>query len=574
MENIKTGIDFQTLFEAAPGLFLVLKPNTPDFTIVAVSEAYLQATKTKRKDIIGHGLFEIFPDNPDDINADGVSNLKKSLDSVLANKKMHKMAIQKYDIQRPQSEGGGFEERHWSPLNSPVLNKKNEVEYIIHRVEDITEFAVMKQKAKEETDATRIELDKKSLFIKNNQERINGILDVLLKYTVMDFSEKIPITVNADELDAIAVGLNTLSEELQSHTLLLKESEERYHNMVEEVEDYAILLLDKNGFIQNWNKGVKKIKGYDIDEILGKNFNMFYPSEARESKLPEKLLEKAVRKGKAIEEGWRIKKDGTFFWAYVVLTALHDEKNNVIGFSKVTRDLTLLKEAEDKLIAVNKELEAFSYSVSHDLRAPLRAIDGYAKILEEDYGKMLDGEGNRLLETVQFNAKKMGNLIDDLLAFSRLGKKELTKTDLNMNELVEGALYELNKSVKHQAKVEIKHLHPAKGDYGLINQVVVNLLSNALKYSSKVKEPLIEIGSEKKGDKIIYSVKDNGAGFDMRYVNKLFGVFQRLHTMDEFEGTGVGLAIVQRILAKHGGDVSAEGEKNKGAIFKFSLPLK
>jgi PAS domain S-box-containing protein len=574
MENVKTSINFEMLFEAAPGLFLVLKPNAPDFTIVAVSDAYLQATMTKRKDIIGHGLFEIFPDNPNDVTADGVSNLKKSLESVLTNKKAHRMAVQKYDIQRPQSEGGGFEERHWSPFNSPVLNKKNEIEYIIHRVEDITEFVTTKQKAKEETDTARIELDKKSLFIKNNQERINGILDVLLKYTVMDFSEKIPITVNADELDAIAVGLNTLSEELQSHTLLLKESEERYHNMVEEVEDYSILLLDKDGLIQNWNKGVKKIKGYDADEILGKNFSLFYPPEARGNKLPEKLLEKAARKGKAIEEDWRIRKDGTLFWAYIVLTALHDEKNNVIGFSKVTRDLTSLKEAEDKLIAVNKELEAFSYSVSHDLRAPLRAIDGYAKILEEDYGKTLDTEGNRLLETVQFNAKKMGNLIDDLLAFSRLGKKELTKTELNMNELVEGALYELNKSVKHQAKVEIKHLHTAKGDYGLINQVVFNLLSNAVKYSSKVKEPLIEIDSEKEGDKIIYSVKDNGAGFDMRYVNKLFGVFQRLHTMDEFEGTGVGLAIVQRILAKHGGSVSAEGEKNKGAIFKFSLPLK
>ena len=239
----------------------------------------------------------------------------------------------------------------------------------------------------------------------------------------------------------------------------------------------------------------------------------------------------------------------------------------------MSTNVTERKRAEEQLLGLNKELESFSYSVSHDLRAPLRAIDGYAGILEEDYGKNLDEEGNRLLGAVQYNAKKMGNLIDDLLAFSRLGKKELTKTDINMNELVEGALYELNKSTKHAAKVEIGDLHPAKGDYGLINQVIINLLSNAIKYSSKVKEPLVEISSEKTDNELIYSVKDNGAGFDMRYVNKLFGVFQRLHTMDEFEGTGVGLAIVQRIMAKHGGRVSAEGEKNKGAIFKFSLPI-
>ena len=250
-----------------------------------------------------------------------------------------------------------------------------------------------------------------------------------------------------------------------------------------------------------------------------------------------------------------------------------DDSGQVIGVTVMSANVTERIRSEEQLIELNKELESFSYSVSHDLRAPLRAIDGYAGILEEDYEKILDDEGKRLLEAVKYNEKKMGNLIDDLLTFSRIGKKELTKTDLHMNELVEGALYELNKSIKHQAKVKINYLYPAKGDYGLINQVVINLLSNAIKYSAKVKEPLIEISSEKNDNEIIYSIKDNGAGFDMRYVHKLFGVFQRLHTADEFEGTGVGLAIVQRIMTKHGGKVWAEGEKNKGATFKFSLPV-
>jgi PAS domain S-box-containing protein len=572
MESVKANIDFQAVFEAVPGFFLILKPNEPHFTILGASDAYLQATMTERNNITGRGLFEVFPDNPNDLTATGVSNLLKSLRNVLKNKAADKMDLQKYDVQRPQTEGGGFEERYWSPLNSPVINKNNEVEYIIHRVEDVTDSMLLKKKGDEEIKIVQAELDKKSSFIKNNQERINIILDTLLKYTLMDFSQQLPISEKGDELDAIAVGLNTLSDELENYIKLLKESEGRYSNMVEEVEEYAIILLDKEGVIQSWNKGAKKIKGYSSEEVIGKNFSMFYTINGLADKQPEKHLARAIKKGKSIDEGWRVRKDGTTFWAYAVLTALHDEKNDLIGFTKVTRDLTLLKEAEDKLTSVNKELEAFSYSVSHDLRAPLRAIDGYAGMLEEDYGKTLNEEGNRLLQAVQHNAKKMGTLIDDLLAFSRLGKKELTKTNLNMSELVEAALYELNKSVKHNATVKINTLYPSKGDYGLINQVVINLLSNAIKYSAKVEKPLIEISSEKTDTEVIYFVKDNGAGFDMRYVHKLFGVFQRLHTMDEFEGTGVGLAIVQRIMAKHGGKVSAEGEKNKGAIFKFSLP--
>lgn len=231
-----------------------------------------------------------------------------------------------------------------------------------------------------------------------------------------------------------------------------------------------------------------------------------------------------------------------------------------------------VKERTSQLESVNKELEAFTYSVSHDLRAPLRAVNGYARIVEEDYSTVLDDEGKRLLYVIQDNARKMGALIDDLLAFSRLGKKGLQKTDLDMNKLAEGALFELNKSVHYHAKVKIGRLHPASGDYGLISQVMINLLSNGIKYSSKKKNSLVEINSEKKDNCTIYSVKDNGVGFDMQYAHKLFGVFQRLHKIEEFEGTGVGLAIVERIVKKHGGKVWAEAKLNKGAAFYFSLP--
>jgi PAS domain S-box-containing protein len=238
--------------------------------------------------------------------------------------------------------------------------------------------------------------------------------------------------------------------------------------------------------------------------------------------------------------------------------------------SQLNKDLN---DSVYQLNSVNKELEAFTYSVSHDLRAPLRAVNGYANMLEEDYGERVDNEGKRLLEVIRYNAEKMGRLIDDLLAFSKLGRKEIETSDEDINKLVEGVLIDLNKSVSHNAEIKTGKLHSIKVDYGMMHQALFNLISNAVKYSSKKEKPLIEINSEKTEHEIIISVKDNGVGFDMQYVDKLFGVFQRLHAMDEFEGTGVGLAIVQRIVAKHKGRVWAEAKVNKGATFFIALPI-
>lgn len=232
----------------------------------------------------------------------------------------------------------------------------------------------------------------------------------------------------------------------------------------------------------------------------------------------------------------------------------------------------LVKERTVQLENANKELESFSYSVSHDLRAPLRAITGFAKIFEEDYGKSIDEEGTRLLRVVQDSAVKMGNLIDDLLALSRLGRKEIKKNIVDMNQLTNLVLEEIDKVTDTKAEIKIDQLHNVMADDSLINQVLMNLISNALKYSSKTEKPVVEVKSEEINDEYIFSVKDNGAGFDMKYADKLFGVFQRLHANHEFEGTGVGLAIVNLIIRKHNGKVWAEGKVNEGATFYFSLP--
>jgi len=225
-----------------------------------------------------------------------------------------------------------------------------------------------------------------------------------------------------------------------------------------------------------------------------------------------------------------------------------------------------------QLEAVNKELEAFSYSVSHDLRAPLRAVDGYTRMLREDYGTRLDDEGRRICSVISDSARDMGRLIDDLLAFSRAGRAAMQRSAIDMAALARSAYFELTRPEdRERIAFAIAPLPAAVGDPSLIRQVWRNLLSNAVKFSSEKDRAVITVSSEQQDDEIVYTVRDNGAGFDMRYAGKLFGVFQRLHSTREFEGTGVGLAIVQRIVVRHGGRVWAQGEPGKGAVFSFTL---
>jgi len=235
----------------------------------------------------------------------------------------------------------------------------------------------------------------------------------------------------------------------------------------------------------------------------------------------------------------------------------------------------VVEQRTDELVAANKELESFSYSVSHDLLAPLRAIDGFSRILLEDYTNKIDDEGKRLLNIVRNNTQKMSQLIDDLLAFSRVGRQEINLLNISMTELAKGVFEELKDSSTGQAiQSNINSIPNAYGDRSMIRQVFINLLSNAIKFTRPKGTSIIEVGGWTEENENIYYVKDNGVGFDMQYLNKLFGVFQRLHSSEEFEGTGVGLAIVQRIIHRHGGRVWAEGKVGEGATFYFTLPRK
>jgi light-regulated signal transduction histidine kinase (bacteriophytochrome) len=237
---------------------------------------------------------------------------------------------------------------------------------------------------------------------------------------------------------------------------------------------------------------------------------------------------------------------------------------------------TELQERAKHLEAVNKDLESFSYSASHDLRSPLSVIGGYVGLLEKRYAGQLDQTGLEYLSTIRSNVKLMSQLIYDLLAFSRCSQQAIASADLDMNQLVDGVVQEVLQGYPGDKtpKLSVGPLPPASADPGLLRQVWMNLLSNAVKYSSKSPNPEIEVSGRTEGGEIVYSVRDNGAGFSMEHYLKLFEVFERLHGAEEFEGSGVGLAIVHRVVTRHGGRVWAVGKPNAGAVFHFSLPIR
>jgi signal transduction histidine kinase len=237
------------------------------------------------------------------------------------------------------------------------------------------------------------------------------------------------------------------------------------------------------------------------------------------------------------------------------------------------RQAAALGRANTNLETANRELESFSYSVSHDLRSPLRAIDGYSLMLQEDYGEQLDETGRRYIQTIRSGSQRMAALIDDLLTFSRLSRQSLNRQTVDMTALARRAAAEvLEGQADPKPAVNIPDLPPVPGDPALLRQVWTNLISNAVKYSSKSATPQIQVRAAAEAGLVRFEVQDNGVGFDMKYADKLFGVFQRLHSMDEYPGTGVGLAIVHRIIARHEGAVTAQGERGKGATFGFTLP--
>jgi len=346
-----------------------------------------------------------------------------------------------------------------------------------------------------------------------------------------------------------------------------------------------LCISSADGYFKRLSPAFTRTLGWSLEEMLTRPFITFVHPEDQARTIAE--VEKQMRDREPVldfenrfahkDGGWRVLswKSVPQFDGSMYATA-RDVTQRRAADEQIRQLNHELLERQSALEQANRELESFSYSVSHDLRAPLRHIDGYARILREDLGARLDPESQRCLDTIVDSARRMGMLIDDLLAFSRLGRKPLASRSVDMQELVRGALADVASqrgNPQLAAQVQVGELPQADGDPALLRQVWSNLLANAIKYSApRGEQARVLVSGERRGDLLHYSVADNGVGFDMRYADKLFGVFQRLHSQEEFEGTGVGLAIVQRIVARHGGVVAARAEPGRGATFSFELP--
>ncbi len=796
-------INYQLLFESAPGCFLVL---APDFTIIAVSDAYLKATMTQRENILGKGIFEVFPDNPDVKEATGERNLRASLQVVLKNKVSDTMAIQKYDIRRPVSEGSEFEERYWSPINAPVLNKQGDVIYIIHRVEDVTEFVNVKKlhveqsnNAKElQTRAQQMETEiyqrtqelhqakqeaelanaLKTRFFSNishelrtpltliwgpvehllsnphlsNEQRqhveliknnacillklVNDLLDitklevgqmsaiyseidavVLVKKIIgnfetvahdrqiaftFDLPDVLMVQIDAEKLQRII--MNILSNAFkftpqggriwgslklgskQEFILSIADSgagiPQQQRKLV--FERFIQLENSHSGHVAGTGLGLSIVKEFtqllqgsvrvdaaqeggacfivtlpikapintplqqmeiakidplfthpkkksnvatsyfkndgkqptvlivedNIDlqqfmvQTLAEDFNLIVANDGLEglkisiSQVPDvivtdimmpkmtgdKMIE-AIRKKQELndipiillsarsDDALRLKllQNGAHDFLTKPFSPL-ELKVRINIFAALKKARSSLKEQNRILMTTNQELESFSYSVSHDLRAPLRSIIGFSQILITNYMHSLDENGKDLLARIENAGEYMGQLIDGILKLSRLVRKPIEQKIVNLSNIVHMVSEELQ--VSNTEREVIWHIPDgieAIGDKQLLQVALQNLLENAWKYSGRQKKARIEFGVEKKENKEIYFIRDNGVGFNMDHADKLFGAFQRLHAKEEFEGLGIGLATVQRIIHRHNGRIWAESTVNKGTTFYFTL---
>lgn len=391
-------------------------------------------------------------------------------------------------------------------------------------------------------------------------------------------------------------------ERTREGALVQDELRARLAAIVEWSED-AIISLTPDGVVQTWNRGAEQLSGVPAAEAVGRPLMAFVP-EGEQAGVEAALARARTGESVGPIEGERVRRDGSPYHLASIYSPLRGPDGAVVGISSVARDIgerrraeqavqqlnasleqrvhartaeleeanQKLAEANRQLEITNKELESFSYSVSHDLRAPVRALDGFSRIMLEDYASQIDEDGQRYLNLIRDNAQRMGALINDLLAFSRLSRQPLQKQRVDTARIAREAWQELSPEAQgRQVEVRIAELPPCDADPALIRQVFLNLLSNALKYTRKRDQVTIEVGSQGPPDEPVYFVRDNGVGFDMKYADKLFAVFQRLHRADEYEGTGVGLALAQRIVIRHGGRIWADAAPDQGATLFFTM---
>ena len=468
-----------------------------------------------------------------------------------------------------------------------IVNEKGEIVLVNHQTETLFGYK------KEELFKQQVEiLIPANLSQKHSGHRLNYFKNPIVRsmgtglelFAVRKDGTRFPVEISLSPLETtegtlVSAAIRDITDRKQAEALIQKQSQD-IQDFIDSMSTMCAKITT-DGRLLMVNKIAIRASGMSLEQLMKTNFleGKWWSYNPEVHARIHNAFKKACS-GMAINYDENIFLFGQVVPINLSLMPILGLDGNVDYIVAEGRDITSIKSAEaalqkrtNELEQANRELEAFSYSVSHDLRAPLRIIDGYTEIMVNDYSSNMDDEGKKLFGVIRENTSKMGQLIDDLLNLSRLGRKELVIQQVDMKKMVESVAAEQASSKNKHVILEIGELSDAHGDRNLLRQVWVNLISNAEKYSRSREKPLIRIDSFVNAQEIVYSIKDNGAGFNMKYADKLFGVFQRLHKMTEYEGTGVGLALVHRIISRHGGRVWAEAEVNKGATFYFSLPI-
>ncbi|MFN7140674.1 MAG: PAS domain S-box protein [Limisphaerales bacterium] len=512
--------DFEAIFQGSPNLYLVI---TPEFRIVAATDAYLAATKTLRAQVLGRDLFEAFPDDPEDPKATGVANLRASLEKVLLEKKPHLMPVQKYSIRRPQAEGGGFEERYWSPRNSPVLSGNGEVLYIIHQVEDVTQQYRAEQESLESEARFRTLADESPLFIWMADAQANII------YANRTFLHYAGLR-GVDELSGRKWRQIVAPEDLSK-------IHEVYSNAVQEekLTELELRFLQAATGVYRWHL-VKAVPRFVSGRFVG---FMGTAVDIHDRILVQKALSQSEAR-------------------YRELAATLEQQ---------------VKDRTAVLGETNRHLEAFTYTIAHDLRGPLRAQQGFANLLLADYGDVLGETGREYAGRIVNAAKRLNDLVNDLLTYSRISRTEMTLERLDVHKIISAICAEMAFDIREaNAKVQLNSLDACVlGHYVTFRTAIGNLISNAIKFSRPGVPPELRIyGEDREGQWRIW-FEDKGIGIAPEYHHQIFGVFHRLHPQGQYPGTGVGLAIVQKGLERMGGRVGLESEEGRGSRFWIEL---
>ncbi len=529
-------LDYHKLFEHVPDLYMIL---SPEFIILDCSDSYLKATLTTREQVVGKHLFEVFPDNPDDPNATGVNNLKASLNRVLKNKTVDAMAVQKYDIRNAD---GIFEEKSWSPVNYPVLDKNSSVAFIIHKAEDVTDL--LKEKERQIEQIGLIEDLKEQLKALDIYRRAQEIQDTnnILRESVKESTKAFEILFNA-----VPVG---------------------------------VIGINCDGLIKFFNEKACQMFNYESEDIINHSITQILHCPDRD--MQESLIDILKQEpnetiiSQLNSDCFGIRNGGKEFPFEINISKTSFDKEIIYLLS--IRDISAQRDAQEQINNYirdmeekNKELEQFTYIASHDLQEPLRSITSFIELFQQEYEGLFDENAQMYFEFVLQSTGRMKELIKGLLDYSRIGKQMIIRKE-DLNDILKNVLQDLTNSIERSnAKVTFGEL-PSLYASGLHLRILFqNLIANALKFHKPGVPPEIHISAEQNKTHWLFCISDNGIGMDNKYQDKIFTIFQRLHSKDTYEGTGIGLAHCKKIVLLHDGKIWFDSKLGEGTKFYFTI---